>query len=414
MLDKIMKTDHRDGEKIIVQNGEAAAPDFPIIPRIVGDGIGRDISLAALKVFDSAVRLAYSGNRKICWLTLSAGEEAFKRTGSHLPDKTLEALLDYAVSIKGPLTTPVGTGIRSINVALRQTMDLYCCVRPVRWFEGVPSPVKNPEKLDVVIFRENTEDVYAGIEFKKGEQDTKRFMGFMKKEFGKIIAEDSGIGVKPMSEKASKRLVRKAIQFCIRENRKSVTIVHKGNIMKFTEGAFKDWGYEIAKSEFGNQIITEEDLSTNRDADECKNRVIIKNRIADAMFHDLLIYPEQFSVIASPNLNGDYLSDACAAQVGGLGIAPGANIGDNAAIFEATHGTAPKLADKNIANPGSLILSGVMMLEYIGWNEAAKAIINGFEKTIKMKKATSDIANQMKNGIVLGTSEFADEVIKNM
>lgn len=403
-----------DGEIIKIKNNKLEIPNFPIIPRIIGDGIGRDISKAAYKVFDKAIENAYGKRKKIIWLDIPAGEYAFNNFGEYLPTDTIEALKTFIVSIKGPLTTPVGKGFRSLNVALRQTLDLYACIRPIRWFEGIAAPVKNPEALDVIIFRENTEDVYAGIEYKKDSPEIKKIRRFLSKEFGTEIRGDSGIGIKPISEFGSKRLVRMAINHSISKNKPSVTIVHKGNIMKFTEGAFRDWGYEVAKGEFGGKIITENDLIDKFKGKCPKGKIIIKDRIADAMFHDLLISPETFSVIAATNLNGDYLSDACAAQVGGLGIAPGANVGNIHAVFEATHGTAPKLADKNIANPGSLVLSGVMMFEYLGWNSVAEIIFSAFKKTIKSKKVTTDLAINIKGARQLTTTEFGDEIIKNM
>lgn len=389
-------------------------PDEPVIPYIEGDGIGADIWPASRLVFDAAAREAYKGKRKIAWKEVLAGEKAYNKTGSWLPDETLEAIQEYKVAIKGPLTTPIGGGIRSLNVTLRQKLDLYACVRPVRYFQGVPAPVKTPEKLNVVIFRENTEDVYAGIEFKQGSPEALKLIRFLRSEFHQSVREDSGIGIKPISIEGSKRLVRRALQYAIANRKESVTLVHKGNIMKFTEGAFKEWGYEVAKAEFPGQVITEDELYSDYQGNVPAGQVVIKDRIADAMFQQLLLRPEEYSVIATPNLNGDYLSDACAAQVGGLGMAPGANIGDFAAIFEATHGTAPKYAGQDKVNPASLILSGVMMFEHLGWNEAAEMIIAALQKTIASKKVTYDLERQMEGAMLLSCSAFAREIVNNM
>lgn len=399
------------GTKIEIKNGKLIVPDEPIIPVITGDGIGRDIVPVAKKIIDAAVQKIYKGKRKIAWMDVLAGEEAFKKTGSHLPKETLEAIKKYVVAIKGPLTTPVGGGIRSVNVELRQKLDLYSCVRPVRYFSGVPSPMKNPEKLDVVIFRENTEDVYAGYEWKMNSPEAKELIETLNSRYKTSIRKDSGIGIKPISEFGSKRLVRAAIKYALENGRRSVTLVHKGNIMKFTEGAFKEGGYEVAKQEFRDKIVTEEEVAAGADA---SGKIIINDRIADNMFQQILIRPEEYDLIATTNLNGDYLSDACAAQVGGLGIAPGANIGDSAAVFEATHGTAPKYAGLDKANPGSIILSGVMMLEFIGWKEAADAIVHAFEKTIKQKTVTYDFAREMKDAKELKCSEFGDAIVGNL
>lgn len=404
-----------EGETIqLGEDGHLIVPDQPIIPQIIGDGIGPDISKAMVRVIDAAVHKAYPGERKIVWFEVPAGETAFKKYGEWLPEDTLEAIRTYRVSIKGPLTTPVGGGIRSLNVALRQIFDLYSCVRPVRWFRGVPSPVKHPEKLDVVIYRENTEDIYTGIEFAEGSDDAKKLIKFLKDEFGKDIREDSGVGIKPISETGTKRLVRMAIQYALDHQLPSVTLMHKGNIMKYTEGAFRDWGYEVARDEFADQVITEDQLWGECEGLLPKGKVLLKDRIADAIFQQVLLRPDEYSVIATPNLNGDYISDACAAQVGGLGMAPGANIGEGISIFEATHGTAPKYADKNMVNPGSLILSAVMMLNHLGWHEAASLIIGGIEGAIADKTVTYDLERQIEGATKVTTSGFAEAIIENM
>jgi len=400
------------GEKIIIDNGELKVKDNPIIPFIEGDGIGPDIWDAAKRVMDAAVEKAYAGKRKIYWMEILAGEKANDACGEWLPEETVDAIREYAVAIKGPLTTPIGGGIRSLNVAIRQKLDLYACVRPVRYFNGVPAPVKRPEKLNVVIFRENTEDVYAGIEWKQGTEDAGRVIDFLNGEMGKNIRKDSGIGIKPMSVEGSKRLVRRAIRYALAKGRRSVTLVHKGNIMKFTEGAFKEWGYEVAVDEFRDSIVTESEYWDNPDV--AAGRLLVKDRIADAMFQQLLLRPDEYDLIVTPNLNGDYISDACAAQVGGLGMAPGANIGDEAAVFEATHGTAPKYTGMDKVNPGSLILSGVLMLEHIGWDEAGGMIVDAIEKTIEAKTVTYDLERQMEGAKLLKCSEFADAIISNM
>jgi isocitrate dehydrogenase len=402
-----------DGQAIKVENGRLIVPDNPVIPFIEGDGTGRDIWKASQRVFDAAVAKAYGGKRRIVWYEIFAGEKAFNRFNEWLPKGTLDAIQHFVVAIKGPLTTPVGGGIRSLNVTLRQVLDLYACVRPVRYFDGVPCPVKNPEKLDVVIFRENTEDVYAGIEFQEGSEKAKKLIDFLG-QFGYKINQDSGIGVKPISITGTKNLVRRAIRYAIEHKRKVVTLVHKGNIMKFTEGAFRDWGYQLAKEEFRDQIVTEEELWKDHGGKLPDGKILVNDRIADAMFQQVLLRPDEYSVIATPNLNGDYLSDACAAQVGGLGMAPGANIGDNAAVFEATHGTAPKYADLDVINPSSVILSGVMMLEHMGWLEAGDLIINGIVKTIAQKRVTYDLERQMEGATKVKTSEFASAIIENM
>jgi isocitrate dehydrogenase len=400
----------RNGERITFADGKLSVPSRPIIPFVEGDGTGRDIWRASVRVFDAAVEQAYSGERKIEWMEVFAGEKAHKQFNDWLPQETVDAMQEFRVSIKGPLTTPVGGGIRSLNVTLRQVLDLYACIRPVRYFEGVGAPVKEPEKVNVVIFRENTEDVYAGIEWKAGSTEANKIRDYLKTNFGSDIRENSAIGVKPMSEFGSKRLVQMAIEYALAKGRESVTLVHKGNIMKFTEGAFRDWGYEVAREKFGNSTVTESDASRGARADA----LIIRDRIADSMFQQLLLRPSEYSVIATPNLNGDYLSDAAAAQVGGLGIAPGGNVGDGVAVFEATHGTAPKYADLDKINPGSVILSGVMMLEYMGWNEAAALIVKGMENAIKSKRVTYDLARQMPGSTEVSTSGFGDEVIAGM
>jgi isocitrate dehydrogenase len=455
----------KDGETIQYANGKYTVPDHPLIPFIEGDGTGRDIWRASQRVFDAAVEKAYGGKRAVKWFEIFAGEKAFREFKTWLPDDSVKAATDLRVSIKGPLTTPVGGGIRSLNVALRQIMDLYACVRPVKYYAGVPSPVKRPEKLDVVIFRENTEDVYAGIEFKEGTADAKRLIDFLNNEMlkggKKKVREDSGVGIKPISITGTKRLVRYAIRHAVATGRRSVTLVHKGNIQKFTEGAFREWGYEVAVEEFRNDVVTEREswilgnveanpsLTVEQNAaliepglefgndefrqslyaeikgvldsigkshgnGQWKKKVLINDRIADSIFQQVIIRPEEYSILACPNLNGDYISDACAAQVGGLGIAPGANIGDGYAVFEATHGTAPKYADKDVINPGSVMLSGVMMFEFLGWPEAAKLIESSLEKTIQQKYVTYDFERQMQGATKVKTSEFATRMIANM
>jgi isocitrate dehydrogenase len=454
-----------DGQPIDYQNGKFLVPDYPILPYIEGDGAGRDIWRASRRVFDAAVEKAYAGQRAIRWFEIFAGEKAFRRFNTWLPDETVAAARDLRVSIKGPLTTPVGGGIRSLNVALRQMLDLYSCVRPVKYYQGVPSPVKHPEKLDVVIFRENTEDVYAGVEFRQGTEDAGKLIGFLNEQLlaksNKKIRTDSGVGIKPISVYGSKRLVRRAIQYAIESGRKTVTLVHKGNIQKFTEGAFREWGYEVAHAEFRDQIVTEREswilAAHDEDANltveqiaervepglefantafrqsvcaevklvldiigkshgqgQWKQKILVNDRIADSIFQQIILRPEDYSVLATTNLNGDYISDAAAAQVGGLGIAPGANIGDGYAVFEATHGTAPKYADKDAINPGSVILSGVMLFQLLGWNEAASLIEASMEKTILQKTVTYDFARQTTGAVKVGTSEFATRMIANM
>jgi isocitrate dehydrogenase len=406
----------KEGEKITVKDGKLNVPDNPIIPFIEGDGTGPDIWRAARMVFDAAVEKAYGGKRKVVWFEIYAGEKANQVYGREvwLPDDTLEAIKEHIIAIKGPLTTPVGGGIRSLNVTLRQVLDLYACVRPVKYYEGVPSPMKRPQDVDVVIFRENTEDVYAGIEWKMGSPEALKMIDILEKEFGIKVRKDSGIGVKPMSEFGSKRLVRKAIKYAIENGRRSVTLVHKGNIMKFTEGAFREWGYQVALEEFRDYVITEEELTKDYGGKQPDSKIVIKDRIADNMFQQLITRPAEYDVIATPNLNGDYLSDAAAALVGGLGIAPGGNISDFYAVFEATHGTAPKYAGLDKVNPGSVILSGVMMFEYIGWKEAAKLIEYGMQETIKQKYVTYDFARQMEGAVEVKTSEFAQRIVENI
>jgi isocitrate dehydrogenase len=455
----------QNGQPIEYNNGQFEVPDHPIIPFIEGDGTGRDIWKASERVFNAAVEKAYGGKRAIRWFEIFAGEKAFRRFSSWLPDDSVAAARDLRVSIKGPLTTPIGGGIRSLNVALRQILDLYSCVRPVKYYQGVPSPVKHPEKLDIVIYRENTEDVYAGIEFKEGSEEAARLIGFLNDDLlsktKKRVRSDSGVGIKPISIFGTKRLVRAAIRFALESGRKTVTLVHKGNIQKFTEGAFREWGYEVATSEFRAETVTEREswILGNADANPSltieenasliepglefgspsfresvyaevksvldsigkthgngawKSKVLINDRIADSIFQQIILRPQDYSVLATTNLNGDYISDAAAAQVGGLGIAPGANIGDGYAVFEATHGTAPKYADKDMINPGSVILSGVMLLDFIGWKEAARLIESSLEKTILQKFVTYDFERQTADATKVGTSEFATRIIGNM
>jgi len=453
------------GEPIQYADGKFTIPDHPIIPFIEGDGTGRDIWRASQRVFDAAVEKAYGGKRSVKWFEVFAGEKAFRQFKTWLPDDTVSAARDLRVSIKGPLTTPVGGGIRSLNVALRQILDLYSCVRPVKYYSGVPSPVKSPEKLDVVIFRENTEDVYAGIEFREGTPEAEKLIKFLNDDMlkggKKKVRTDSGVGIKPISITGTKRLVRRAIEYALEYGRKSVTLVHKGNIQKFTEGAFREWGYELATEAFRDQVVTEREswILGNVEVDpkitveenaaliepglefgsedfrkelysevkhvldtigkshgngQWKKKLLINDRIADSIFQQVIIRPDEYAILACPNLNGDYISDACAAQVGGLGIAPGANIGDGYAVFEATHGTAPKYADKDVINPGSVMLSGVMMFEFLRWKEAAKLIESSMENTIKQKYVTYDFERQMQGATKVKTSEFATRMIANM
>jgi isocitrate dehydrogenase len=454
-----------EGKPIVYSDGVFRVPDQPVIPFIEGDGTGRDIWKASRRVFDAAVEKAYGGKRKVAWLEVYAGEKSFNQFKEWLPQDTVDAIRDFRVALKGPLTTPVGGGIRSLNVTLRQVLDLYACVRPVRYFLGVPSPVKNPERMNVVIFRENTEDVYAGIEWQSGTAEVKKLIGFLNNEMlkgvSKKVREDSGVGIKPISPTGTKRLVRRAIQYAIENGRKVVTLVHKGNIMKFTEGAFRDWGYELAKQEFRAQTVTEREswILDNQDKDanlsveknaamiepgleqatdefkkkiyaevkqalesiygthghgQWKQRILVNDRIADSVFQQVLTRADEYQVFATPNLNGDYLSDACAAQVGGLGIAPGANIGDGYGVFEATHGTAPKYADKDVINPSSVMLSGVMMFDFLGWKEAARLIEDGIALTIQQKRVTYDLERLLPGAKKLKTSEFAGAIIENM
>lgn len=425
-----------EGEKIESREGKLVIPDNPIIPFIEGDGIGPDIMNAAQRVWDAAVEKAYEGRKKIVWMEIFGGEKAIEKYNEPLPEDTYKAIEHFIVAIKGPLTTPVAGGYRSLNVSMRQRLNLYACVRPCKYYKGVPTPVKHPERLNVVIFRENTEDVYAGIEWQQGTPEVQKVINFMNSEMGTNIREDSGIGVKPISITGTKRLVRKAIKHAIDLKRASVTLVHKGNIMKFTEGAFKDWGFELAKEEFRDHIITEDelwdqvkgpdgvtpttkpgafaDLRQGKEPGDSADRIIVKDRIADQMFQQVLLRPNEYDVIALPNLNGDYLSDACAAQVGGLGMAPGANIGDYIGLFEATHGSAPKYRGLDKVNPSSLILSGVMMLQYLGWGEAAALIEKGIEGAVAQKRVTYDLARQMEGVTPVKCSEYSTAIIENM
>ena len=421
------------GETITLKDGRMTVPDHPILPYIEGDGTGPDIWRASVRVFDAAVAKAYGASRKIHWMEVLAGQKAFDQTGSWLPDETLDAFRKHLVGIKGPLTTPVGGGIRSLNVALRQILDLYVCLRPVRWFHGVPSPVKHPESVDMVIFRENTEDIYAGIEFAEGSPETKKVLEFLRKEFPasykKIrFPETVALGLKPVSKEGSERLIRAAIAYAVRHKRKSVTLVHKGNIMKFTEGAFRNWGYQLAEREFGESVYTWEQWERTKAAKGeaaanaeqktalAAGKVLVKDAIADIFLQQILTRPTEFDVVATLNLNGDYNSDALAAQVGGIGIAPGGNINyvTGHAVFEATHGTAPKYADLDQVNPGSVVLSGEMMLRYLGWDEAADAILRGMDGAIASKRVTYDFARQMEGAVEIKCSEFADNLIAHM
>ena len=403
------------GQKITVENNKLKVPDNPIIGFVEGDGIGPDITRASLRVWNAAIEKAYGGRRKIEWCELYMGEKAGNLyDGDYFPNETLDVIKDLVVAIKGPLSTPVGGGFRSLNVSLRQALDLYACVRPVKYFDGVPSPLRKPEEVDVVIFRENTEDVYSGIEFASGSDENEKLAKFLREEMNVDFEAGAGLGVKPVSEARTKRLVRKAIQFAIEQNRKSVTLVHKGNIMKYTEGAFRAWGYELARDEFPDDAISEDDLWENHDGVVPEGKIVIKDRIADIMFQLLQLRPTEFDVIATTNLNGDYLSDAVAAEVGGIGIAPGANIADHIAVFEATHGTAPKYANLDKVNPSSLLLSGVMLLEYIGWQEAADLIYDVFPKVVKGGTVTYDFARLLKGANEVSTSQFADALIDGL
>ena len=455
----------KDGQAIQYSGGEFHVPDRPIIPFIEGDGTGRDIWKASRRVFDAAVEKVFGGKRKIAWLEIYAGEKSFNQFNDWLPQDSVDAIRDFRVAIKGPLTTPVGGGIRSLNVTLRQLLDLYACVRPVRYFEGVPSPVLHPERMNIVIFRENTEDVYAGIEWKSGTPEVKKLADFINNEMlkgtGKRLPDNAGIGIKPISPQNTKRLVRRAIQHALEKKRRTVTLVHKGNIMKFTEGAFRDWGYELAVEEFRQQIVTEREswILDNKDRDagisieknaeliepgleqatedfkkkiyvevkqtldsiyashgrgQWKQKVLVNDRIADSIFQQVLTRADEYQVLATPNLNGDFISDACAAQVGGLGMAPGANIGDGYGCFEATHGTAPKYADKDVINPSSVMLSGVMMFDFMGWKEVGRLIESGIERTIQQKRVTYDLERLMNGATKVSTTDFASSIIENM
>jgi isocitrate dehydrogenase len=403
-------------EGLITKNADGSlnVPDKPIIPFIEGDGIGPDIWRAARLVMDNAVEKAFSGKRQIDWLEVMAGEKSFQATGTWLPDETLEAIERHVVSIKGPMTTPVGKGIRSLNVAIRHKLDLYTCVRPVKYIDPVPSPMRHPEKIDMVVFRENMEDLYAGIEYEAGSPDAAKLRDFLNEQMGTALPEDAGLGIKPISETNTKRLVAKAVAYAIENKCASVTLMHKGNIMKFTEAAFAKWGYEVAREEFRNQTITEKELYDDYSGNFPEGKVIIKDRIADMLFQQVLLRPAEFQVIATPNLNGDYISDALAAQVGGLGMAPGANIGDRCAVFEATHGTAPKYAGQDKVNPSSVILSGAMMFDYMGWRQASDLIRRALQATIKAGIVTYDLARQMEGATEVKCSEFAQAVVENM
>ena len=402
-----------EGETISKVNGRLEVPSQPIIPVIEGDGIGRDIMKATRQAIDAAIESAYGSEKRIVWFDVFAGENANAEYGEWLPQDTFNAIKHFRVALKGPLTTPVGGGFRSLNVTLRQVLDLYACVRPVRYLQGVPAPVTHPENMNVVIFRENTEDVYAGIEWAKGTPEAKKVIDFLHADMGVEVREDSGIGIKPISVFGTSRLVRMAIQYAIDHNRSSVTFVHKGNIMKFTEGAFRDWGYQVAEDEFIDTTITEDNVYDNHDGKAPDGKIVVKDRIADSMLQQILTRTAEYDVIATPNLNGDYLSDACAAQVGGIGMAPGGNIGDETALFEATHGTAPKYTDQDVVNPSSLILSAVMMLEHLGWQEAADLVIHGLEQTILQKRVTYDLERLMDGATKVRTSEFAAAIIEN-
>ncbi len=403
------------GIKITINDdGTLNVPDIPIIPFIEGDGTGPDIWKAAKPVFDKAVSKAYKGKREIKWLEIPAGEKAFNKTGKWLPDETIKSIRDHIVAIKGPMFTPVGKGIRSINVSLRQKLDLYSCIRPVKYIDPVPSPMKNPEKVDMVIFRENTEDLYAGIEWEEGSEGSAMIREFLANNMGIFLPQDAGIGIKSISKKNSKRLVASAISYAVSNKASSVTLMHKGNIMKYTEGSFVKWGYEVAKEKFGEKTITEQELFDRYNGERPEGKIIIKDRIADMLFQQVLLRPEEFDIIAAPNLNGDYISDALAAQVGGLGMAPGANIGDFCAVFEATHGTAPKYAGKDMVNPSSLLLSGAMMFDYIKWEEASELIRSGLQAAIKDGIVTYDLARQMKDAKEVKCSRFAAAIIEKI
>ncbi|MCA9866017.1 MAG: isocitrate dehydrogenase (NADP(+)) [Anaerolineales bacterium] len=403
------------GEKITYANGRLHVPDQPIVAFIEGDGIGVDITPASIMVWDAAVEKAYDGRRRIAWMEIYAGEKAAEKyDGNYMPEETFDAMREYIVGIKGPLTTPIGGGFRSLNVTLRQVLDLYACVRPVRYIQGTPSPMKHPEKMNIVIYRENTEDVYSGVEWEANSEEANAIIAFMNDRLGKHVREGSAIGIKPVSEFGSKRLVRQAIQYAIDHNRPSVTLVHKGNIMKFTEGAFKNWGYEVATREFRDHVVTEDELWSEHDGQAPAGKIVVNDRIADNMLQQMITRTDEYSVLATLNLNGDYISDAAAAQVGGLGMAPGGNIGDGLALFEATHGTAPKYAGKDMVNPGSLILSGAMMLEYMGWQEAADLVVDAMAKTIQDKVVTYDLHRQIEGATKVSSSGFARAIVENM
>ncbi len=402
------------GTRITFSNGKLNVPDDAIIPYIEGDGVGPDIWKASRLVFDAAVEKAYSGKRKIVWKEVLAGQKAFDLTGNYLPEETLEAFREYIVGIKGPLTTPVGGGIRSLNVSLRQILDLFACVRPVKYYTGTPAPVKRPELVDITVFRENTEDVYAGIEWAEGSSEVKKVIGFLNNELKTNIREDSGIGIKPISITGTRRLVKMAFEYAVANNKKVVTLVHKGNIMKYTEGAFRDWGYGLIKDEFADKAVTEDDLNKLYGGKLPEGKILVNDRIADSMFQQVLLRPNEYSVLAVPNLIGDFISDALAAQVGGLGMAPGANIGIPFAVFEATHGTAPKYAGQDKINPGSLILSGAMMFDYLGWKEASALIRKGIAKAVSDKQVTYDLERQMEGAVLLKCSEFAGAIVERM
>ncbi len=404
-----------DGDKITYTQGKLHVPDHPIVAFIEGDGIGVDITPASIRVWDAAVAKAYSGRRKIAWMEIYSGEKAAQLyDGNYMPEETFDAMREFIVGVKGPLTTPIGGGFRSLNVTLRQVLDLYACVRPVRYIPGTPSPMREPEKMNIVIFRENTEDVYSGIEWMAESDEAKALIQFMNEKLGKHVRLDAAIGIKPVTAFGTKRLVRQAVQYAVDHHRHSVTIVHKGNIMKFTEGAFKNWAYELAADEFGDVTITEDELWSKYDGKAPAGKIVIQDRIADNMLQQLLTRTNEYEVIATLNLNGDYMSDAAAAQVGGLGMAPGGNIGDGVALFEATHGTAPKYAGKDMVNPGSLILSGAMMLEYMGWQEAADLVMEGMTRAIQAKTVTYDLHRQMEGAAKVSTSGFADAIISHM
>jgi len=404
----------KKGIILYTPEGRLVVPDFPIIPFIEGDGTGPDIWQATQPILDEAVSRGYGGDRKIHWLALLAGEKAYAQTGKWLPEETLEQIENYRVAIKGPLTTPVGGGIRSINVTLRQKLDLYACIRPAKYIPGIPSPLRRPQEVDMVVFRENTEDVYAGLEWEVGSPMAGKLIELVRQEVGREIRSDSGIGLKPISRTGTSRLVRMAIEYALEHKRKSVTLVHKGNIMKFTEGAFRNWGYATAREEFGEWTVTEEEVEKDYQGKVPPGKLLIKDRIADAMFQQILLRPAEYDVLAMPNLNGDYMSDALAAMVGGLGIAPGANIGGGYAVFEATHGTAPKYTGQDKMNPGSLILSGAMMFEYLGWKEAAQLVREGLIRTIAEKTVTYDLARQMEGATEVRCSEFAEAIVGNI